>query len=60
MIDEGLDFQTTVDSLASDGYIYNWLEKANAKNGNNPKISDKSKLYNFSEHRLLTIKLQYE
>lgn len=60
VIDEGLDFQTTVDSLASDGYIYNWLEKANAKNGNNPKISDKSKLYNFSEHRLLTIKLQYE
>lgn len=60
VIDASLDFQTTVDSLANDGYIYNWLEKANAKNGNNPKISDKSKLYNFSEHRLLTIKLQYE
>lgn len=59
VIDASLDFQKTVDSLANDGYIYNWLEKANAKNGNNPKISDKSKLYNFSEHRLLTIKLQY-
>ncbi len=59
IIGDSLDFDTTVDELVNDGYIYEWIEGANYINGYNPELNPSVYVYQNEMHNVLIIELDY-
>ena len=55
-----LDFDETLDLLAKEGYLYDWIDKANEINGHSPSISHDSKICGLGERRVVTMGIEYE
>ena len=60
IIDDALDFENTLHSLAQDGYLYEWVDRANSINGNNHVISHDSKIFGIGERRVVTMNIEYK
>ena len=59
LIDENLDYSDTVYTLTYDGYLYEWIEKANQLNDYSPQLEPGCKVYNKEEKNAVTIELTY-
>lgn len=59
LIDESLDYTYTVDSLLYDGYMYDWIEKANDKNGYFPELDPQCSVYKKEDINVITVELIY-
>jgi len=59
LIDKSLDYADTVELLIYEGYMYEWIEKANKVNDNSPEINPECKVYKKDKINVLTIELTY-
>lgn len=59
LIDKSLDYADTADLITYDGYLYEWIEKANQKNDYSPEINPECKVYKKDELNVITIELTY-
>lgn len=58
-INEELDYSSVTDELITQGYMYEWLVGVNDINGYDPEINPSCKVYENSEHNVVTIVLEY-
>ena len=58
-ISEDLDYSSATDELITQGYMYEWLVGVNDINGYDPEINPSCKVYENSEHNVVTIVLEY-
>ncbi|MEE0914670.1 MAG: transglutaminase domain-containing protein [Ruminococcus sp.] len=58
-ISEELDYSSVTDQLITQGYMYEWLENVNDINGCDPEIDPACKVYENSEHNVVTIVIEY-
>ena len=60
VIDDSLDYNTTADELANDGYLAQWIADANFANRYNPNINEECKFYCSEESNVITIVFEYK
>lgn len=59
VVDKNTDFEYMYDEMMNDGYLYNWLTKANEINGYSPKLAESCYVYRKDELGVLTVELEY-
>lgn len=59
VVDKNTDFNYMYDRMMNDGYLYNWLTKANEINGYSPKLAESCYVYRKDELGVLTVELEY-
>lgn len=59
VVDKNTDFDYMYDRMMNDGYLYNWLTKANEINGYSPKLAESCYVYRKDELGVLTVELEY-
>lgn len=59
VVDKNTDFDYMYDEMMNDGYLYNWLTKANEINGYSPKLAESCYVYRKDELGVLTVELEY-
>lgn len=59
VVDKSTDFEYMYDEMMNDGYLYNWLTKANEINGYSPKLAESCYVYRKDELGVLTVELEY-
>ena len=60
VIDDSLDYNTTADELANNGYLAQWIADANFANWYNPNINEECKFYCSEESNVITIVFEYK
>lgn len=60
VIDDSLDYNTTADELANNGYLAQWIADANFANRYNPNINEECKFYCSEESNVITIVFEYK
>ena len=50
---------TTYDKLLNEGYISEWIDKANQVNSNNPQLDAQCYVYKSEVQKIITIELKY-
>lgn len=59
VVDKNTDFEYMYDEMMNDGYLYNWLTKANEINGYSPRLAESCYVYRKDELGVLTVELEY-
>ena len=59
LLDNSFDYDDTYDKLLNEGYISEWIYKANQLNFNNPQLDAQCYVYKSEVQKIITIKLKY-
>ncbi len=59
LLDESLDYSDTAYQLIYQGYLVDWVDRANGINWYSPTINDSCKVYQNERRRVITIELDY-
>lgn len=59
VIDESLDYEQTAYTIINDGYMYSWVEDANAANDYSIELNPGCMVYQNESFNVLTIELEY-
>lgn len=59
VVDKNTDFEYMYDEMMNDGYLYDWLSKANEVNSNSPMLAQTCYAVRKDNLNVLTLKLEY-
>ena len=59
LLDNSFNYDDTYDKLLNEGYISEWIDKANQVNSNNPQLDAQCYVYKSEVQKIITIELKY-